>query len=94
MQIINNVLLLSYSDLIDTYGLSRGTVDAGINKFCTGKSNSWASIKDPQDKRRRLIVYRTIPAYSLKNLPSESELIKKCQQQEAERENIKELIQG
>ncbi len=93
MRIINNVLLLSYFDLVNTYRLSRGTVDAGINNNCNGKSNSWASIKDPLDKRKRLIIYKTIPAYSLKSLPSEADLIKTLRKQEVEREKITKLLQ-
>lgn len=94
MQIINNVLLLSYKDLVDKFGLSRRTVDCGINKCSSGKSNSWASIKDPKDKRKRLVIYKTIPAHSRKQLPSENTLIKQCKQQESEIENITQLLQS
>ncbi|MFB9862723.1 hypothetical protein [Rufibacter immobilis] len=92
MRIINNVLLLDYADLVDKYGITRGTIDCGVNKHIKGKSPSWASIKDPEDKRKRLIVYKTIPAHSRKGLPAEETLIELCRQQEAERKNISQLL--
>ncbi len=84
--------MLEYTDLVDTYGIGRGTIDCGVSKFSKGLSTSWASIKDPEDKRKRLIIYSTIPAHSKKQMPSERELIKLCRDQETERAKVAQLI--
>ncbi|MFB9862390.1 hypothetical protein [Rufibacter immobilis] len=92
MKVIKGILLMEYTDLVDTYGIGRGTIDCGVSKFSKGLSPSWASIKDPEDKRKRLIVYSTIPAHSKKKMPSEQELIRLCKEQEAEREKLNRFL--
>ncbi|OKL40273.1 hypothetical protein [Pontibacter flavimaris] len=92
MKLIKGVLFMEYADLVDTYGIGRSTIDAGVNKHSKGISPSWASMKDPEDKRKRLIVYSTIPAHSKKRMPSEQELIRLYHNQEAERKKIGQLL--
>ena len=92
MKLIKGVLLLDYTDLVNSYGVARGTIDCGVSKNSKGLSNSWVSIKDPEDKRKRLIVYRSIPVQSRKQLPTEQELIRICKELEAESSKITDLL--
>ena len=89
---MNGVLLLEYSELIEKYGIARGTIDCSVSKFFKKESTSWASIKNPHDKRKRLIIYNSIPAHSRKNLPSEEELIRLCTMKAADLNKIYQLL--
>lgn len=81
---INNRIAINYSLLIDTYKLSKNTVNYGIKAFRDGNSKSWECIKDGKEV---YIFFDTIPAATLKKIPTE-ENIRQLYQKEVSSKEI------
>lgn len=73
MVIIKDILYLSFQDLIQ-YGFTKGYLKKACHDFRTGIASSYANIPDPEDARRKLIKYSSIPEKTERNIPSEPQL--------------------
>lgn len=86
MRIINNILYLEVSDLIAS-GVSEGYIWKSLSK----QSDYWMSIEAPEDKRKRLIEYDSIPPKTRSKLDSKEKLIATLlEEQEAETKQTKQ----
>jgi hypothetical protein len=60
MQLLNSHLYLDFADL-QAYGLPEVSIKVGCMRFRKGESSSWANIPHPNDARKVLVQYNTIP---------------------------------
>ena len=74
MKLIGSALYLEFDGLL-AYGVSEGTIKAGLHRNRQGGSPVWANAPDPLDKRRVLIAYDTIPAATRSKLPAKADLL-------------------
>lgn len=71
MKFLNNRIALSYQELIETYHISKNTVNSGLNHFRGSGTDHWEHFKDGQI----YIYYDKLPINTRKKLPTEAELI-------------------
>lgn len=50
-----------YLNDVELYGVTKNYIWKALHNYTSGKSMSWANIKDPKDKRKVLIQYDSIP---------------------------------
>jgi hypothetical protein len=75
MVILKDILYLTFQDLMQ-YGYSEDYLKKVCREYRNGVATSYANIPDPQDARRKLIQYTSIPdkAIAERNIPSDSQL--------------------
>lgn len=75
MKIISHIVYVNWEELQEM-GVPFKSIDSGTMRFRQGESSSWANIPDPEDKRRCLVEYASIPAATYKKygLKPEAEL--------------------
>lgn len=75
MVILNNILYLSFADLIE-FGFSEEYLSKKCSQYRSGEISSYANIPNPKDARVKLVQYTSIPARAIteKNIPSEAQL--------------------
>lgn len=80
MRVINDILYLEYGDITDL-NISDDTIKRGLIRNREGNP-SWAHIQDPEDGRKVLIVYDSIPSPTLTkyNVPSREVYLYRWQQ--------------
>ena len=85
MQIIEGFLFMNVDELV-SYGVPVCNIRAMTMRYRQNKTRSWICRKDPQNKRKILILYKSIPQYTKKKyqIPSEGELLKKYELQKEE----------
>lgn len=69
-------------------GVSDDTIRAGVSDFRRGKSSSWVSMKDPEDKRKCLVQYESIPPRTRGKLPSAEALLLGAQSKQLATEQL------
>lgn len=92
MKVINGHLYLYWTEIQSLGGVSLKTIDSGCNRFRSGKIQTWANIPDPEDKRKTLVAYSTLPSATLSKLPSEIELLNMYEAAEIQKETRKTMV--
>lgn len=96
MRLIGGVLYVGW-DLLIRYGVSVETIHSGTLRHRQGKSKSWANVADPEDGRRCLVAYSSIPSGTLERygLPSEGVLLAELAQGNKESfERVRAMLPG
>ena len=75
MRLLGPTLYLEFADLT-AYGISEGTIKAGLHRNGNSGGPVWAHTADPFDKRRVLVAYDGIPSATRAKLPTKEELLK------------------
>lgn len=72
----NNQIWITVSELVE-YGVSDSYLKIALRRNRDGETSSWHNIPDPEDNRKKLIQYATIPATTIDkyNMPDEEYLI-------------------
>lgn len=84
MKVIDGILYLDWNEL-RSYGYSEKYLSKVTTNYRKG-SKTYANIPDPDDNRKNLVRYDSIPRDSIeyKNIPGADQLIRECQRQKLE----------
>lgn len=83
MKLIGNILFVEYQEIL-SFGVPEDTIKQGLSRSKRTTGSSWCSIADPEDGRKRLIRYSSIPATTIKkyDIPAESVFVEEIKGQQ------------
>jgi hypothetical protein len=84
LKLIGNILYVEYPDLL-SFGVPEDTIKQGLSRSKRRNGSSWYSIADPEDARKRLIRYSSIPKSTIKkyDIPAESAFVEEVKGQQS-----------
>lgn len=80
MKVLAGILYLTWEDLQEL-GVPYMSISSGVKRYRAGSSSSWRSVQDPDDRRRSLVDYDTIPGTTFKKygLPTAKSLLEQAE---------------